>query len=133
MAALHSGLLQHLSLVHATDCHLDNQACVLAQFAGLSTNLLGQLARRRNDNRANVLSAGSVPVPATKRWVGLNYSLDSREEKANGLASTGPCLGDTEKGEDSQSWELQAHTVNRGTDSPTYMSFPCKAGLILID
>lgn len=95
MAAFSLCLAQHGRLVHTADGTLHNDAGVATKSSGLLADLLGQLSGRGDDERADVVrTRPNVAAASRELWVGLNDSLNSGEEEADGFSGTSPSLGD---------------------------------------
>jgi hypothetical protein len=97
VAALALGLLQHHALLGSSDSGLDDEAGVGGDLLGLDANLLGELARGRDDDGPDVVRLGSLVAASLLAELGVacDDALDDGDKESERLTGTRLCLGDT--------------------------------------
>ena len=97
VAALALCLLQHHALLGSSHGGLDDEAGVDGDLLGLYANLLGELARGRDDDGPDVVGLRSLVAAGLLAELGVSCddALDDGDKESEGFAGTSLCLGDT--------------------------------------
>lgn len=97
VAALALCLLQHHALLGSSDGGLDDEAGVDGDLLGLYANLLGELARGRDDDGPDVVGLCSLVAAGLLAELGVacDDALDDGNQESKGFTGTSLCLGDT--------------------------------------